>query len=52
MRDQDIDDIYVIHRGDMDNAASLGLYSHQGSLDRRLIELRSKGYEPSIEQRY
>lgn len=52
MLDKDIDDIYVIHRGDMANAVSLGLYSHRGSLDRRLSELRAKGYEPSIEQRY
>ena len=52
MRDNHIDDIYVIHRGDMANAISLGLYSHRESLDRRLGELRSKGYEPSIERRY
>ncbi len=52
MQDAQIDDIYVIHRGDMANAISLGLYSRRDSLDRRLSELRSKGYEPSIERRY
>ena len=52
MQGDQIDDIYVIHRGDMANAVSLGLYSRRESLDRRLSELRSKGYEPSIERRY
>ena len=52
LKDNQIDDIYVIHRGDMANAISLGLYSHRESLERRLGELRSKGYEPSIERRY
>ena len=52
MQNDQIDDIYVIHRGDKANAISLGLYSHRESLDRRLSELREKGYEPSIERRY
>jgi len=52
MLEQDIDDIYIIHRGDMANVVSLGLYRHRGSLERRLIELRSKGYDPFVEQRY
>lgn len=52
LQEAQIDDIYVIHRGDMANAISLGLYSRREALDRRLSELRSKGYEPSIERRY
>jgi hypothetical protein len=52
MREDDIDDIYIIPRGDMANAVSLGLYSHRTSLERRLSELRSKGYEPSVAPRY
>ena len=52
LQDDQIDDIYVIHRGDKTNAISLGLYSQRESLERRLRVLRSKGYEPSIERRY
>ena len=52
MRENDIDDIYVIPGGDMANAVSLGLYSQRTSLERRLKELRGKGYEPSIVPRY
>ena len=52
MRRDLIDDIYVIPRGDMANAISLGLYSRRESLERRLQELRKKGYEPSIVPRY
>ena len=47
-----IDDIYVIPAGDMANAVSLGLYSRKESLDRRITELKEKGYEPSIVPRY
>lgn len=52
MRAEGIDDIYIIPRGDMANAISLGVYSRRRSLDRRLAELREKGYEPSIAPRY
>jgi hypothetical protein len=47
-----VEDIYVIPRGDMANAISLGLYSHKSSLDRRLVELKAKGFEAQVEQRY
>jgi len=47
-----IEDIYVIPRGDMANAISLGLYSRESSLERRLAELKSKGFEPEVAPRY
>lgn len=47
-----VDDIYVIPRGDQANAVSLGLYAHRASLERRLQELSAKGYEPSTVPRY
>ena len=47
-----VDDIYIIPRGDMANAISLGVFSHKTSLERRLSELRSKGFDPSVEPRY
>lgn len=52
MRAAGIDDIYVIPRGDMANAISLGLYSQRDSLERRLRALERKGYTPSIAPRY
>lgn|GEM_PF-873006 len=52
MRGEGIGDIYIIPKGDMANAVSLGVYSQRRSLERRLNELRAKGYEPSIVPRY
>jgi len=52
MRGQGLGDIYIIPRGDMANAISLGVYSRRASLDRRLQQLRSRGHEPSVAPRY
>ena len=52
MRAEAIDDIFIIPGGDMRNAVSLGVYSQPASLERRLGELRSKGYDPSVVNRY
>lgn len=52
MQEQGVEDIYVIPRGDMANAISLGVYSQRSSLERRLRELRGLGYEPSMVPRY
>lgn len=47
-----IQDIYVIARGDMAHAISLGVYSQTSSLQRRLRQLREKGYDASVLPRY
>ena len=47
-----IDDIYVIPRGDMANAISLGLYSQNDSLQRRVFELEERGFSSSLLPRY
>jgi hypothetical protein len=47
-----IDDIYVIPRGDMANAISLGLYSQSETLQRRVSELEGRGFTPSVLPRY
>ncbi len=52
MRAEGIDDIFIIPGGDMRNAVSLGVYSRPESLERRLRELREKGYDPSVVNRY
>ena len=52
MRAEAIDDIFIIPGGDMRNAISLGVYSRPESMERRLRELREKGYDPSVVNRY
>ena len=52
MQAANIDDIYVIPRGDMANAISLGLYSQNDSLQRRVSQLEGRGFTPSVLPRY
>lgn len=47
-----IKDIFVITRGDMAHAVSLGVYAHNASLERRLRQLKAKGYDASVLPRY
>ena len=47
-----IDDIYVIPRGDMANAISLGLYSQSETLKRRISQLEARGFSSSVLPRY
>jgi hypothetical protein len=47
MRDG-INDIYVIPGGNMAHAISLGAYSQRASLERRLAQLESRRYTPSV----
>ena len=52
LRQDGVEDIYVIPGGDMGNAISLGVYSRRNSLERRLAGLREKGYDPFVDPRY
>jgi hypothetical protein len=52
MQAASIDDIYVIPRGDMANAISLGLYSQNDTLQRRVSQLEARGFTPSVLPRY
>ena len=52
MQAANIDDIYVIPRGDMANAISLGLYSQDVTLQRRVSQLEKRGFTPSVLPRY
>ena len=52
MQAANIDDIYVIPRGDMANAISLGLFSQNETLRRRVLELEERGFTPSVLPRY
>jgi hypothetical protein len=52
MQASNIDDIYVIPRGDMANAISLGLFSQEETLQRRITQLEERGFTPSVLPRY
>ncbi|GMQ75856.1 MAG: SPOR domain-containing protein [Gammaproteobacteria bacterium] len=52
MQAANIDDIYVIPRGDMANAVSLGLFSQKETLARRVAQLEDRGFTPSVLPRY
>ena len=43
-----VTDYRLIERGDMQNAISLGLFSTQASVNRRLNELKDKGYQAIV----
>ncbi len=47
-----LEDYMLIRRGGMKNAISLGLFSSQESVNRRLAELGDKGYRPVVVPRY
>ncbi|MBT8419365.1 MAG: hypothetical protein KJO08_00740 [Gammaproteobacteria bacterium] len=52
MKKSGIGDIYVLSRGNMSNAISLGVFSKRSSMEKRLDELRKKGYTPTVGERY
>ncbi len=52
MQRANIEDIFVIPRGDMANAISLGLYSQSDTLHRRVSQLEERGFTPSVLARY
>jgi len=48
LRGQGIRDYRLIRRGNLKNAISLGLFSSQFAVNRRLKELKNKGYKPVV----
>lgn len=48
LKKKGIKDYHLIETGDLRNAISLGLFSTQASVNRRLNELHSKGYQPVV----
>ncbi len=52
LKDDGLQDYVRVMRGPMRNAISLGLFSQRDSADRRLVELRAKGYDPQLDIRY
>ena len=43
-----ISDLRLIREGDLLNAISLGLFSSQAAVNRRLREIKAKGYQPVV----
>jgi len=52
LRERGVADTMLIRRGELKNAISLGLFRSQDSVNRRLAELNSKGYQPVVVPRY
>lgn len=48
LKQQGVSDYYMVTKGDMKNAISLGLFSSQESVNRRLEELAKEGYQPVV----
>ena len=47
-RDRGIRDFRLISKGDLENAISMGLFSSQASVNRRLQELQKEGFKPVV----
>lgn len=52
LRAQGVQDYLLIKRADMTSAISLGLFSSQDAVNRRLAELQEKGYQPVVVPRF
>ena len=48
LKERGIRDYRLINRGSLENAVSLGLYSSQSAVNKRLSELKQKGYKPIV----
>jgi len=46
-----IKDIYVLPKGKMDKAISLGVFSQRASMETRIADLKGKGYSPAVGSR-
>lgn len=48
LKQQGVSDYYMVIKGNMKNAISLGLFSSQETVNRRLEELAKEGYQPVV----
>ena len=48
LKTRGINDYRLISRGNLENAISLGLFSSQSAVNKRLGELKNKGYKPIV----
>jgi hypothetical protein len=47
-QDKEVRDFRLIVKGNLQNAISMGLFSSQASVNKRLSELKGKGYKPVV----
>jgi cell division septation protein DedD len=52
LKSKGIKDLFMIRKGEMKNAISLGVFSSQDSVRKRLAELKNSGYQPLVVPRY
>lgn len=52
LQSKGVKDYMLIQRGNLKNAISLGLFSYQDTVNRRLAELAQEGYKPVVVPRY
>jgi len=52
LRAEGVTDVIVVPKGDMTNAISLGVFSRTDSRDRRVKEMKQRGYQPAVAPRY
>lgn len=52
IKSKGIKDIMIVREGDFTNAISLGIYSTQAAVNRRLLEMKSQGYQAVVVPRY
>ena len=48
LREKGVEDILLVREGDLLNAISLGLFSSQAAVNRRLNEIKTKGYNSIV----
>jgi hypothetical protein len=48
LKNKGVSDYYMISKGEKKNTISLGLFSSQDAVNRRLVELERKGYNPVV----
>nr|VFJ53620.1 MAG: hypothetical protein BECKDK2373C_GA0170839_10401 [Candidatus Kentron sp. DK]VFJ57410.1 MAG: hypothetical protein BECKDK2373B_GA0170837_10667 [Candidatus Kentron sp. DK] len=52
MKKKGVRDIFLLRRGDMKNAISLGVFSQRASMGKRLDELKRRGFAATVGSRY
>ena len=52
LKKQKVDDYFIVLASKYQNAISLGVYKNRNGAERRVAELREKGFEPRMEPRY
>ena len=52
LKSKGITDLFMVRKGEMKNAVSLGVFRSQESVRNRLAELKNRGYQPLVVPRY